>query len=424
MGPRSGLVRCSGTSTRRAPAAFMANVGIHAHGCLSRSCYCFERACALPRPNELRRRLLPPECPVCSRRQTARPIKCPCKACLRRKARVKGYLCQRQLSGGQLRHRVLQAHAADIAMGRHAHCAGECARKMKHAEGGDCGQLSQRDLFIKVHQNVIQNAPQPDLVEAMRGGPAMLRAARRESAASLAVQYSAHPRPASLSGEIGYLRRHPAEAGAGTADDCVVGGEVIDFRRRRDLVVLVVRFAGDLLGYPLALDINMHSGLPRPFGDRIRDRLDMAVGIIAENGNLRHELLPCEARSVPPWPGILMRHNPPNHNAAIHCTPIVRRSYGVSLWLTALNLGLGAPRRCALLRPLFACRRSPCPRAAAAYAARVHGKSASQARRMLWFLAGCTAGGGRQLFMPMDCNVTYLVVVARARRDDLPDPSG
>src|SRR5258708_11234712 len=64
----------------------MANVGGHTDACLSHSCYCFERSCALPRPNDLRRRSLP-ECPVFSRRQTAHPIKCPCKTCLRRKAR-------------------------------------------------------------------------------------------------------------------------------------------------------------------------------------------------------------------------------------------------------------------------------------------------------------------------------------------------
>jgi hypothetical protein len=128
----------------------MANLGGHADACLSHSCYRFERSCALPCPNDLRGRSLPPECPVFSRRQTTHPIKCPCKARLRRKARVKGYLCQRQFAGGYIRHRVLQAYAADIAMRRDAHCAGKRARKMEHAEARDAGQLSQGDLLVNV----------------------------------------------------------------------------------------------------------------------------------------------------------------------------------------------------------------------------------------------------------------------------------
>src|ERR1700730_4811129 len=35
----------------------------------------------------------------------------------------------------------------------------------------------------------------------------------------------------------------------------------------------------------------MRTGLPRPLSDRIRHRLDMAVGRIVENQNLRHDLL-------------------------------------------------------------------------------------------------------------------------------------
>src|SRR5258708_30568235 len=119
----------------------------------------------------------------------------------------------------------------------------------------------------------------------MRGGSAMLRAARRERAANLAAQCSAHPKPASRIEKIGHLRWQPAEPGVGTDDDCVVGGEVLDFPYRRDLVDLVVRFARDLLGYQLgyALDIDMRTGLPRPFGDRIHDGFGAAVGRMVEN---------------------------------------------------------------------------------------------------------------------------------------------
>jgi hypothetical protein len=37
--------------------------------------------------------------PVFSRRQAGHPTKCPCKTCLRRKPRSKGYLCKGQFAG-------------------------------------------------------------------------------------------------------------------------------------------------------------------------------------------------------------------------------------------------------------------------------------------------------------------------------------
>ena len=54
-----------------------------------------------------------------------------------------------------------------------------------------------------------------------------------------------------------------------------------------------MRLACDLLGDQLghALDVNMRTSLPRPLSDGIRHRLDMAVGRVVENQNLRHDLL-------------------------------------------------------------------------------------------------------------------------------------
>jgi len=83
------------------------------------------------------------------------------------------------------------------------------------------------------------------------------------------------------------------QTGCGTDEDRVVGGEILDLRDVGGLLELEVRLAGDLLGYELghALDVDLRTSLPRPFGDRIRHCFDMAVGRIVENQNLGHDLL-------------------------------------------------------------------------------------------------------------------------------------
>jgi hypothetical protein len=104
-------------------------------------------------------------------------------------------------------------------------------------------------------------------------------AVRRECAADVAVQCSARPKAAGLIEEIGHLRWQAAEPGAGPDDDGVVGSEVLDLGDRRGLIDFVVRLARDLLGHQLghALDVDLGPGLPRPLGDCIRHRLDVAV---------------------------------------------------------------------------------------------------------------------------------------------------
>src|SRR6202022_1154473 len=55
------------------------------------------------------------------------------KAGLRGEMRIERYLRGRQVARCQLRHRLLQPHAAYIAVRRDAHGEGELARKMKKA---------------------------------------------------------------------------------------------------------------------------------------------------------------------------------------------------------------------------------------------------------------------------------------------------
>ena len=94
----------------------------------------------------------------------------------------------------------------------------------------------------------------------------MLRGARRKRAANLAVQCPARPKSSGLVEEIGHLRRHSPEPGAGTDNDRVVGSEIIDLCDRSHLIELVMRLANDLLGHQLrhTLDVNLRTGLPRP----------------------------------------------------------------------------------------------------------------------------------------------------------------
>ncbi len=119
---------------------------------------------------------------------------------------------------------------------------------------------------------------------------AVLGRARGKGAADLAVQCALHPEPASLVEEIRHLRRHAAEARAGTDDDGVVIGQFFDLRHRRRLIELVVRrfcdFQRHQFGDPL--DVYRGAGFAGAFGDGVRHLLDVAVGGIVENENFSH----------------------------------------------------------------------------------------------------------------------------------------
>ena len=136
-------------------------------------------------------------------------------------------------------------------------------------------------------QEIRDDREQRRLLASVLGGR------RRECAPDLAVERTAHPQPAGLIEEIGHLRRQAAEPGTSADDDGVVVGEILDLRDRGGLIELVVGLAGDLLGDELGhpLDVHVGAGLARPLGGRVRHRLDMAVGRVVENQNLRHDLL-------------------------------------------------------------------------------------------------------------------------------------
>ncbi len=123
--------------------------------------------------------------------------------------------------------------------------------------------------------------------------PAMLRGGRRERAADLAEKRTARPKPSGLVEEIGHLRRQPPKPRARADDDRVIVSELLYLGNGRGLIELEVRFARDLLGHQLghALDVNTRTSLPGPLSDSIRHRLDVAVGRVVENQNLRHDLL-------------------------------------------------------------------------------------------------------------------------------------
>ena len=115
------------------------------------------------------------------------------------------------------------------------------------------------------------------------------------NAPPLTVERAARPKPARLVEEVGHLRRQAAKPCTRADDDGIVVDEILDLGDRGGLIKFVVRFARDLLRdeFGHAPDIDLRAGLTRPFGDRVRLRLDVAVGRIIENQNLWHVGLLC-----------------------------------------------------------------------------------------------------------------------------------
>src|SRR5437588_2058552 len=109
-----------------------------------------------------------PAVSIFSRRHAGRATKCSRKTRLRREARVQDYLCKRHPARCYFRHRVLQPHPTDIAVGRDADGEREHAREMERAETRDPGQLLDRDLISNMFHDVIENTAQPHMVELMR----------------------------------------------------------------------------------------------------------------------------------------------------------------------------------------------------------------------------------------------------------------
>jgi len=80
--------------------------------------------------------------------------------------RIEGYFRERQLACLQVRHRIFQPHAADIALRRDTHGECEFARKMKLAKASNSGDSLKGDIVLEVCRNIIENALEPSAVEA------------------------------------------------------------------------------------------------------------------------------------------------------------------------------------------------------------------------------------------------------------------
>src|SRR5215468_9570523 len=92
------------------------------------------------------------------------------KAGLRGEMRIERNLRQRQLACRQFRHRILQPHAADIAVGRNAQGELELAHKMKLAVTSDSGELCKCDVVRDLYRDIVENAAKPTTIETMRRG--------------------------------------------------------------------------------------------------------------------------------------------------------------------------------------------------------------------------------------------------------------
>ena len=97
-------------------------------------------------------------------------MKRPRKAGLRRELRIERDLGERQFANRQFRHRIFQAHAAYMAVGRDSHCECELARKVKDAVTRDASEIFKRDVVLKICIDILENAAEPRMVETVRGG--------------------------------------------------------------------------------------------------------------------------------------------------------------------------------------------------------------------------------------------------------------
>ncbi len=119
---------------------------------------------------------------------------------------------------------------------------------------------------------------------------AVLRGRRGEGGADLAVQGAARPQATRLIEEVGHLRGHPSKPGADADDDRVVVRQVVDRRHRSGLIQLVMGRLGDLRRdqFGHALDVDRGAGRAGALGDGFGHLLDVTVGGVVENEDLRH----------------------------------------------------------------------------------------------------------------------------------------
>src|SRR5580704_1972160 len=84
--------------------------------------------------------------------------------------RIERDLRQRQFARSQFRHRVLQPHAAYVAVRRDAHGERKLARKMKRAVTRNSSEICKRNVVLDVRCDMVENAAEPNMIETMGGG--------------------------------------------------------------------------------------------------------------------------------------------------------------------------------------------------------------------------------------------------------------
>src|SRR5260370_42486201 len=122
--------------------------------------------------------------------------------------RIERYLRERQFARCQFRHRVLQPHAAYIAMRRDTHGERELTRKMKRAVTRNSSEIYKRDVVLDVCCDMVENAAEPNMIETMRGGlgepacPAIAILLKESGRKRQRGRFDVHPAGGCLIGEL------------------------------------------------------------------------------------------------------------------------------------------------------------------------------------------------------------------------------
>src|SRR5258705_10090788 len=96
-------------------------------------------------------------------------MECPGKARLRGEMRIERNLRQRQRTGCQFRHGLLEADPAYVAVRRYANGKRELARKVKGAVASYFCEVRQRDVARNVCLDIFEDAAQSHVIEPVRG---------------------------------------------------------------------------------------------------------------------------------------------------------------------------------------------------------------------------------------------------------------
>jgi hypothetical protein len=115
-----------------------------------------------------------------------------------------------------------------------------------------------------------------------------------EGAADFADQRALGPQPAGLVEEVAHLAGGRSVARTRADDDGVIAGELVHGRDRGVLVQLVAALSRQLFGHQFRHALHVHDralDLARALRDGLGHFLDVAIGGVIENQNLRHDAL-------------------------------------------------------------------------------------------------------------------------------------